>query len=124
MNKFFIYIIITFTAFTSVQAQHPRVCDYVSLKHALKGREFEVITARPTDKAIELLHTKEEIRIPTIGEFGKEIDSLDIIDYNGDTVYIYRRSIFEDVIKLRALRSENHPRSSRWVLISGRQKEI
>ena len=91
MNKFFIYIIITFTAFTSVQAQHPRVCDYVSLKHALKGREFEVITARPIDKAIELLHTKEEIRIPTIGEFGKEIDSLDIIDYNGDTVYIYRR---------------------------------
>ena len=91
MNKFFIYIVITFTAFTSVQAQYPRVCDYVSLKHALKGREFEVITARPIDKAIELLHTKEEIRIPTIGEFGKEIDSLDIIDYNGDTVYIYRR---------------------------------
>ena len=91
MKRIIVFFSVLLTAFISINAQHPRVCDYVSLKHALKGREFEVITASSIDKGIELLHTKEEIRIPTIGEFGKEIDSLDIIDYNGDTVYIYRR---------------------------------
>ena len=91
MNKHIISLIIIITAFTKVQAQDSRVCDYVSLKHALKGRECEVVTAEPAYNGVEILHTKKEIRIPTIGQFGKEIDSLDIIDYNGDTVYIYRR---------------------------------
>lgn len=91
MNKHIISLIIIITAFTKVQAQDSRVCDYVSLKHALKGRECEVVTAEPAYNGVELLHTKKEIRIPTIGQFGKEIDSLDIIDYNGDTVYVYRK---------------------------------
>ena len=65
MNKFFIYIIITFTAFTSVQAQHPRVCDYVSLKHALKGREIDFMSPGPyTEGFVQTVkHSKEEIRI-------------------------------------------------------------
>ena len=96
MNKFFIYIVITFTAFTSVQAQHPRVCDYVSLKHALKGREIDFMTPAPyTEGFVQTVkHSKEEIRIGVINEYGKEIDSLNIINYKNDTVYIYTENRF------------------------------
>ena len=92
MKRIITCIAILINAFAQTQAQHPRVCDYVSLKHALKGLECEVIIATVGyNNSAKILHTKKEIKIPTIGQFGKEIDSLDIIDYNGDTVYIYRR---------------------------------
>ena len=65
MNKFFIYIVITFTAFTSVQAQYPRVCDYVSLKHALKGREIDFMSPGPyTEGFVQTVkHSQEEIML-------------------------------------------------------------
>lgn len=91
MNRFFINLIIIITAFTNIQAQHPRVCDYVSLKHALKNREFEVMRSGPYQKDTMVVeHTKEEIRIGAINEYGKTIDSLNIINYKNDTVYIYK----------------------------------
>ena len=94
MKRIITCIAILITAFAQTQAQHPRVCDYASLKHALKGLECEVIIATVGyNNSVKILHTKKEIKIPTIGQFGKEIDSLDIIDYNGDTVYIYRKLI-------------------------------
>lgn len=79
------------TAFISINAQHPRVCDYVSLKHALKGREIDFMTPGPyTEGVVQTVeHSKEEIRIGVINEYGKEIDSLNIINYKNDTVYIY-----------------------------------
>ena len=81
MNRFFINLIIIITAFTNIQAQHPRVCDYVSLKHALKNREFEVMRSGPYQKDTMVVeHTKEEIRIGAINEYGKTIDSLNIIN--------------------------------------------
>ena len=75
MNKFFIYIVITFTAFTSVQAQHPRVCDYVSLKHALKGREIDFMSPGPyTEGFVQTVkHSKKEIRIGVINEYGNTV---------------------------------------------------
>ena len=91
MNKLILSLTIIATCI-QVNAQHPKVCDYISLKHALKNREFEVITAVSTSNAcVELLHTKKEIKIPTIGLFGKEIDYHNIINYKNDTVYIHRR---------------------------------
>ena len=93
MKRIITCIAILITAFAQTQAQHPRVCDYISLKRALKGMECEVITAEFTNKEniLELVHTKEEIRISKIEQFGKDVDSLDIIDYKNDTVYIYRK---------------------------------
>lgn len=91
MNKLILSLTIIATCI-QVNAQHPKVCDYISLKHALKNREFEVITAVSTSNAcVELLHTKKEIKIPTIGLFGKEIDYHNIINYKNDTIYIHRR---------------------------------
>ena len=70
-------------------AQHPRVCDYVSLKHALKGKEYNVNTLVPDDGGLlEIKHEKEELRIEAISKFGKEIDSLNLINYKNDTVFI------------------------------------
>jgi hypothetical protein len=70
-------------------AQHPRVCDYVSLKYALKDREFEVMTVEGySNDSVKIEHTKEEIRIQSLNLFGKEIDSLNLIDYKNDTIYI------------------------------------
>ena len=43
MKRIITCIAILITAFAQTQAQHPRVCDYVSLKHALKGMECEVM---------------------------------------------------------------------------------
>lgn len=93
MKKLIISLIIFIKAFAQVQAQYPNVCDYISLKHAMKDMECEVIIVEFTDKESirELVHTKEKICIPQIEKFGKDIDSLDIIDYKNDTVYIYRK---------------------------------
>lgn len=94
MKKILLLIVLLTSSLSAIIAQHPRVCDYVSLKHALKGLECEVIIATVDyNNSAKLLHTKKEIGIPTIEQFGKEIDSLDIIDYNSDTVYIYRKLI-------------------------------
>ena len=92
MKRTIVFISLLLSAYISIMAQHPRVCDYVSLKHALKGREYEVITAEHTKNGGSkmLVHTKDMIRIPKIEEFGKDIDSLDIINYKNDTIYIYR----------------------------------
>ena len=91
MKKLKISLIIIVTAFTNIQAQHPRVCDYVSLKHALKGLECEVMKPGPyyNGDTVVVEHSKEEIRIGVINKYGKAIDSLNIINYKNDTVYIY-----------------------------------
>ena len=107
MNKLIISLIIFITAFAQVQAQYPKVCDYISLEHAMKDMECEVIIVEFTDKESirELVHTKEKIRIPQIEKFGKDIDSLDIIDYKNDTVYIYRKVCllgFTETIELKS----------------------
>ena len=92
MKRIITCIAILITAFAQTQAQHPRVCDYVSLKRALKGTECEFM--RPLsdyydEDTVVVEHTKEEIRIGTINKYGKAIDSLNIINYKNDTVYIY-----------------------------------
>ena len=92
MKRIITCIAILITAFAQLHAQHPRVCDYVSLKHALKGLECEVM--RPASyyynkDTVLIEHTKEEIRIGVINKYGKAIDSLNIINYKNDTVYIY-----------------------------------
>ena len=97
MKRIITCIAILITAFAQTQAQHPRVCDYVSLKHALKGMECEVM--RPASyyynkDTVLIEHTKEEIRIGVINKYGKAIDSLNIINYKSDTVYIYGESGF------------------------------
>ena len=91
MKRIITCIAILITAFAQTQAQHPRVCDYVSLKHALKGREFENVGPDifNDDFRTDIIHTKEEIRIETINQYGEEIDSRGIINYKNDTVYIY-----------------------------------
>ena len=97
MKRIITCIAILITAFAQTQAQHTRVCDYVSLKHALKGMECEVM--RPASyyynkDTVLIEHTKEEIRIGVINKYGKAIDSLNIINYKSDTVYIYGESGF------------------------------
>lgn len=97
MKRIITCIAILITAFAQLHAQHPRVCDYVSLKHALKGLECEVM--RPASyyynkDTVLIEHTKEEIRIGVINKYGKAIDSLNIINYKSDTVYIYGESGF------------------------------
>lgn len=91
MKRIITCIAILITAFAQTQAQHPRVCDYVSLKHALKGLECEVMKPGPyyNRDTVVVEHSKEEIRIWEINEYGKAIDSLNIINYKNDTVYIY-----------------------------------
>ena len=90
MKKLIISLIIIITAFANMWAQHPRVCDYISLKHALKGKEFEVMRSGPYKKDTMVVeHTKEEISIGVINTYGRAIDSLNIINYKNDTVYIY-----------------------------------
>ena len=77
MKRIITCIAILITAFAQTQAQHPRVCDYVSLKHALKGREFENVGPDIFNfgyGGMEIIHTKEEIRIETINQYGEEID--------------------------------------------------
>ena len=63
------------TAFISINAQHPRVCDYVSLKHALKGREIDFMTPAPyTEGFVQTVkHSKKEIRIGVINEYGNTV---------------------------------------------------
>lgn len=91
MKRTIVFFSMLLTAFISINAQHPRVCDYVSLKHALKGREIDFMTPGPyTEGVVQTVkHSKKEIRIGVINEYGKEIDSLNIINYKNDTVYIY-----------------------------------
>ena len=100
MKRIIVFFSMLLTAFISINAQHPRVCDYVSLKHALKGREIDFMTPGPyTDGVVQTVkHSKEEIRIGVINEYGKEIDSLNIINYKNDTVYIYtENSLVEEL---------------------------
>ena len=96
MKRIIVFFSMLLTAFISINAQHPRVCDYVSLKHALKGREIDFMTPAPyTEEFVQTVkHSKKEIRIGVINEYGKEIDSLNIINYKNDTVYIYTENRF------------------------------
>ena len=99
MKKLFT-LLIAFLYTAILFAQHPRVCDYVSLKHALKGREIDFMSPGPyTEGFVQTVkHSKEEIRIGVINEYGKEIDSLNIINYKNDTVYIYtENSLVEEL---------------------------
>lgn len=89
-------IILILTSFLStlvtLSAQEPRVCDYVSLKHALKGRECEVVKPASyyyNEDTVLVEHTKEEIGTEVLNGHGKAIDSLNIINYKNDTVYVY-----------------------------------
>ena len=67
MKRIITCIAILITALAQLHAQHPRVCDYVSLKYALKDREFEVMTLLGhTDDIVKIVHTKEEIRIQSL----------------------------------------------------------
>ena len=50
MKRIITCIAILITAFAQTQAQHPRVCDYLSLKHALKNKEYEIIHAEYDDE--------------------------------------------------------------------------
>ena len=107
MKRFITCIAILLSVFVQIHAQRSTVCDHVSLRHALKGMKCKVITAGFTNKAdcIELVHTREKIRIPQIEKLGKDIDSLDIIDYKNDTVYIYRKVCllgFTETIELKS----------------------
>ena len=90
MKGIHILLFVTLSAMLMpAMAQHPRVCDYVSLKHALKGKEYNVNTLVPDDGGLlEIKHEKEELRIEAISKFGKEIDSLNLIKYKNDTVFI------------------------------------
>lgn len=90
MKGIHILLFVTLSAMLMpAMAQHPRVCDYVSLKHALKGKEYNVNTLVPDDGGLlEIKHEKEELRIEAISKFGKEIDSLNLINYKNDTVFI------------------------------------
>ena len=98
MKRIITCIAILITAFAQTQAQHPRVCDYVSLKHALKGLECEVITPSTFKDTLLLEHTIKEIKIKVIEKYGKSIDSLNIINYKNDTVYIYHEYDQKDFI--------------------------
>ena len=100
MKRTIVFFSVLLTAFISIMAQYPRVCDYVSLKHALKGREIDFMTPGPyTEGVVQTVkHSKKEIRIGVINEYGKEIDSLNIINYKNDTVYIYtENSLVEEL---------------------------
>lgn len=90
MKVIHILLFVTLSAMLMpAMAQHPRVCDYVSLKHALKGKEYNVNTLVHDDGGLlEIKHEKEELRIEAISKFGKEIDSLNLIKYKNDTVFI------------------------------------
>lgn len=90
MKVIHILLFVTLSAMLMpAMAQHPRVCDYVSLKHALKGKEYNVNTLVPDyGGLLEIKHEKEELRIEAISKFGKEIDSLNLINYKNDTVFI------------------------------------
>ena len=101
MKRIITCIAILITAFAQTQAQHPRVCDYVSLKHALKNKEYEIIHAEYDDERngvhyVNLQHKKEETRIYGLNSFGRDIDRLNLINYHNDTVYFYSESGFYD----------------------------
>ena len=102
MKRYFFCLVAFLAILFPSMAQHPRVCDYVSLKYALKDREFEVMTlCGHTNDSVKIVHTKEEIRIQSLNLFGKEIDSLNLIDYKDDTIYIYNDKISLTCIKSR-----------------------
>lgn len=75
-------IILILTSFLStlvtLSAQEPRVCDYVSLKHALKGKECEVVKTASyyyNEDTVLVEHTKEEIGTEVLNGHGKAISA-------------------------------------------------
>ena len=74
MKKLFT-LLIAFLYTAILFAQHPRVCDYVSLKHALKGREIDFMSPGPyTEGFVQTVkHSKKEIRIGVINEYGNTV---------------------------------------------------
>ena len=75
MKRIIVFFSMLLTAFISINAQHPRVCDYVSLKHALKGREIDFMTPGPYKEGFvqTVKHSKKEIRIGVINEYGNTV---------------------------------------------------